>query len=223
MSNTNSRYFFMDSMRGILMMLGVLLHSAQVYSPKNVWLIHHQSSAVSAQYLVDFIHAFRMPAFFIVAGFFTFLTIEKYGIDKFLKIRGERIFIPLVTTALTLNSFQTFLLHANGWQQFDLPNYLHNGKWISHLWFLNFLLFFTFAVYIWGKTAKFISFRVENYADYLIDRMPMATVYLALPVWHILLQAFGKVMPDIYHSVGGIFSFYELGFYLQFFLFLNHR
>src|SRR5688572_24940770 len=107
---TATRIYFMDPLRGILMALGVVLHSAQVINPDYTWLIHSpQTSAVVAP-LVSLIHLFRMPAFYIVSGFFAYITVKRYPPSQFLKLRTEKILIPFVVTAITLNSFQAWIL-----------------------------------------------------------------------------------------------------------------
>ena len=64
----NQRIYYLDAMRGVLMMLGVVLHSAQVFNPREEWLFYSQKSTEFAPILIDTIHLFRMPAFFIVSA-----------------------------------------------------------------------------------------------------------------------------------------------------------
>lgn len=128
-----NRIYFMDSMRSILMMLGVVLHSSQVFNVEQSWVIYSDNTATFAEYLVEFIAAFRMPAFFVVAGYFCVLSIKKYAPGTFIKFRLTRIVIPLIITAITLNSLQVIILTYAGWHQFDLGKYLLEGGWVSHL------------------------------------------------------------------------------------------
>ncbi|GEM_PF-2177557 len=39
-----NRLYFMDSMRSVLMLLGVILHSAQVFNPEKSWVIYSEFS-----------------------------------------------------------------------------------------------------------------------------------------------------------------------------------
>ncbi len=64
------RLHALDNLRAILMWLGIVLHVAAVYTTHpmpNVWLDEQRTAFADA--LVSFIHVFRMPAFFILAGF----------------------------------------------------------------------------------------------------------------------------------------------------------
>ncbi len=137
------RIYYLDAMRAILMMLGVVLHSAQVFSPEQTWKIYSNDTTAIAAWLVNTIHMFRMPAFFIISGYFAMFTLKKYKIKKFLKVRIFRIILPLVTTALVVNSLQTYILVKSGWMMFDLDKYIKTGEWISDLWFLiNLIIYF---------------------------------------------------------------------------------
>ena len=71
MSNVvnDERLHYLDAMRSILMILGIVLHSANVFSDSD-WAIQNIDTSVYFSYLVEVIHLFRMPAFFIVSGFF---------------------------------------------------------------------------------------------------------------------------------------------------------
>ena len=111
----NTRIHYLDAMRGILMILGIVIHAAQIYSPEAVLKVVNPHTSVVMHYVVDSIHLFRMPAFFVVSGFFCYLTLEKYGVSRFLKLRLARIAIPLITTIFTLNLTMYYLLVNTGW------------------------------------------------------------------------------------------------------------
>ncbi len=136
------RYYFLDAMRSILMMLGVVLHSAVVFS-NNSWLLPEQESQFYSQ-IVHFIHLFRMPAFFIISGFFCHLMLGRIDNLIFIKQKFSRILIPLAATAITLNSLQNILLNDYRSENMDLlsSGYWLQGSWISHLWFLISLMYF---------------------------------------------------------------------------------
>lgn len=141
----SGRLVYLDAARGILMMLGVLLHAARLYDPQTDWLLHDDESHIAFRYLTEFIHFFRMPAFFVVSGLFCALALEKYGRTQFLLKRLQRIVIPLLATALVVNiPMSMFLLDWVGREDFDwrVSEYWLNGRWVLHLWFLWFLVIF---------------------------------------------------------------------------------
>jgi glucan biosynthesis protein C len=79
------------------------------------------------------------------------MAITRYGVLRFLKVRLTRIVVPLVATAVTLNTLQSYVVgRHNGANQsltglFLSPMYWWSGKWVSHLWFLNCLVVFFLA------------------------------------------------------------------------------
>ena len=67
------RYHSLDALRAAMMLLGLVLHSAASYmrtplEPHGPTTIANNERGIRP--LVFFIHLFRMPVFFVVAGFF---------------------------------------------------------------------------------------------------------------------------------------------------------
>lgn len=146
--NSSIRYYDLDALRSILMSLGIVLHSANVFSP-DPWAIQDAVTSDFYTSIVDFIHLFRMPAFFIVSGFFVYFSYSRSGSSIFITQRIPRIIIPLLVTAITLNSLQYWLLHENN--HFLSVDYAISGGWVSHLWFLNCLIYYFLIAYICMK------------------------------------------------------------------------
>lgn len=205
----NNRVHYLDAMRGVLMMLGVLFHSALVFSPRNNWAIHSENTTEIAFFLAEFIHLFRMPAFFIISGYFALFTIRKYSPDLFIKVRLKRILIPLFTTALTLNIAQAVLLKGSDWKIYYL-----DGGWISHLWFLWNLVFYFSLVFVMVKFfKKYFNFLLQK-IDEILLRLPLFILFL-LPSLSIALLVIGKILPD---TVLGI-EISSVLYYFPYFLF----
>lgn len=148
----NQRYYYMDSMRSVLMMLGVVLHASNVYCVTNDWIVRDSNGSIVFDLISEGIHVFRMPSFFIVAGFFACLTLSRYSKSTFLIVRLKRISIPLMCTAVLINSVESYVKHTIAdraqlgfWQYtyYELPATWLNGNWVSHLWFLNYLLVYS--------------------------------------------------------------------------------
>ncbi|MEL0317326.1 MAG: acyltransferase family protein, partial [Aquiluna sp.] len=71
------RLHSLDAARGSLMILGVLFHAL-------VFVYLFQEPASLSEFLAvvfthQLLHSFRMPAFFMIAGFFALLLIDKRG------------------------------------------------------------------------------------------------------------------------------------------------
>ena len=217
----HSHIHFMDLLRGILMALGVLLHSAQVFNPAKNWLIHSADSSPVAQPIVTAIHVFRMPAFFIVAGFFALLALKKYGPYKFLRLRAERVLIPLVVTAVTVNSIQMGLLAHTGWMTFRFDHYMVQGEWISHLWFLVYLFLYLTLAYAGAfvvRTRWFQMLPLES-MKHRINTMSLDAMLIALPLYQLALLAAAKLFPSMYADWLGMLSLFDFLYYFQFFVF----
>jgi len=97
-SNPNIRYHYMDNLRALAMLTGIFFHAAIAYSPimNDVWLSSDPSNSVALDSAAWFTHLFRMPLFFLIAGFFSCYLIEKRGMGGFLKNRAIRILVPFV-------------------------------------------------------------------------------------------------------------------------------
>lgn len=211
----------MDLLRGVLMALGVLLHSSQVFNPAKNWLIHSEDSSPIAQPIVTLIHVFRMPAFFMVAGFFALLTLKKYGPNTFLRLRAERVLIPLVVTALVVNSLQTALLVQTGWTTFQFARYVIQGEWISHLWFLIYLFLYMLLAYAGASVlqAKWAGhLPLASIKDW-ISKIPVDAMLIVLPAYQLALLAAAKLFPGIYAEWLDSLSLFDFLYYFQFFAF----
>jgi glucan biosynthesis protein C len=131
----------LDAARGILMMLGILLHTANIYRPGSTWLLADaDANADIFTLLARAIHVFRMPAFFWISGYFTAMTLLRKGPAALLLTRATRLLVPLIVVASTLNVAQDLLLASYKGQSLawaDLRLHAH------HLWFLIDLVAFT--------------------------------------------------------------------------------
>lgn len=93
---TAPRFYALDNLRAIMMWLGIVLHVAvnHMVSPSQLPWKDSQTSPV-ADLLLMLIHAFRMPVFFILAGFFVARMIEQRGPMGMLRNRLRRVALPL--------------------------------------------------------------------------------------------------------------------------------
>ena len=159
------RYFSLDALRGGMMMLGIVLHAAMLYlsaPPPTMPFPTDRNNAVVFDVVFAFIHSFRMPTFFVLAGFFTSLLIEKRGLWGTYKNRAGRILAPLaagIVTILPLTGLimLDFMLDARFGTHDLIPERealialsdelaakgVPVGRpMLGHLWFLYYLCFF---------------------------------------------------------------------------------
>lgn len=207
----------MDSARSILMSMGIILHTANVYSINGDWIVSDISQSFLFDIVTNLIHTFRMPAFFIISGFFCALTIKKYGIYKFSKIRFKRILIPFLFTLLFLNIPQTIYtnnLNITDINLFNIDNLL-NGSIIYHLWFLLYIVIyyiFIIILYYIFKKIKISKIKI-NYNHYIKNIIFNGFVFLSFFINLIIAYLF----PSSYNNIYFLGSFYNILYYFIFF------
>jgi len=91
------------------MLLVVVLHCSRIYSVSADWVASDRSNSIVFDLIGGTISAFAMPAFFLIAGFFSVSTLTRYRTTWFLKSRMMRLGIPLISTALTFNVLQVYV------------------------------------------------------------------------------------------------------------------
>jgi glucan biosynthesis protein C len=90
------RLHALDAVRAYALLLGVVLHSAAAFLqgfPIPMWLDEPAAGAAVIYYII---HMFRMSAFFLIAGFFARVLVERRGARAFIKDRLKRVGVPLV-------------------------------------------------------------------------------------------------------------------------------
>lgn len=138
------RLHYMDHLRAHMMLLGLVFHGALSYShvkEGEVWTYVESASHSLFDILCSLTHLFRMPAFFLVAGFFAALIMRQRSIRYFVRDRSLRILLPLLLLA-PLNDPLTQAIY--GWSSplsSSTPVTGQGFQW-HHLWFLYFLVLF---------------------------------------------------------------------------------
>jgi glucan biosynthesis protein C len=90
------RLHALDAVRAYALLLGVVLHSSAAFLegfPIPMWGTGDSSTGAAVIYYV--IHMFRMSAFFLIAGFFARVLVERRGVTAFIKDRAKRVAVPL--------------------------------------------------------------------------------------------------------------------------------
>ncbi|RAR75131.1 glucan biosynthesis protein C [Pantoea ananatis] len=223
MSTTKTeREYFLDSIRACLMLLGVPFHVSLIYSSQK-WAVNSSDASLWLTTLNDFIHAFRMQVFFVISGYFSYMLYLRYQPRRFLKVRLERVGIPMLTAVPLITLPQFFMLKAWTSKYADwsaLPPYakFNNLMWelISHLWFLLVLLILT--------TLGMITFRWLRDQKRNIDyqRVGWGKLALGLLIWGLMWAAFRRVVfytnPTLLSDALFNFVVMQSLFYLPFFM-----
>jgi fucose 4-O-acetylase-like acetyltransferase len=120
-------------------------HAAQPYGPTGGWWPIHEpvrAAVLGAFFMVN--RSFGMSLFFMIAGYFTVMSCDRYGARAFLRNRLERLGIPLVAFALIIMVLQVFVFGAKDG---------HLGQpWpfeVGPLWFVEHLPLYSVIYALW--------------------------------------------------------------------------
>ena len=156
MSGTHSlkRLHALDALRAAMMLLGLVLHSAASYTTYPLgaaWPYQDAHRTGIADWLVVIIHLFRMPAFFVMAGFFAAFLYDRDGTAGFLTHRARRLLLPLVAAWIVIfplvRSGFGYALSGGGRAGLEtaiqvLTTTPYTDPTLAHLWFIYYLIIF---------------------------------------------------------------------------------
>ncbi len=193
-----------DALRAIAMLLGVVFHATLAYKlkPHGGYQPHDEQFN---HWLFDlsgfFIHSFRMPLFFLIAGYFCRFLYYKIGEQKFTRHRWKRVGIPFfigIVSIVPLSLFPCFMydnVYKNGltwhaaWESSFIRMFRRNG--VYHLWFLYDLLMY-YVLTIVVMRANRIAFIRRGGVVFSLwwSKLSFTQAYwplvLSVPVWLIL-------------------------------------
>ena len=202
----------LDAGRGILMLLGVVLHTSNIYAENDEWLLSDDASSPFFDLLVSAIHSFRMPAFFLIAGYFCALALAKRpfrGFRSYLADRLLRLGVPLLVVWLLLSPVQYWVLHDSWWPldgRSVLPLY--------HLWFLVDLLVLSPFVPAFQSLVRAAMVRLEA-----IESLAWWESVLLLALGTMAVSLLVRATRVAYVPVFGLTSLYRLSMAAPFFVF----
>ncbi|EKF56989.1 glucans biosynthesis protein [Agrobacterium albertimagni AOL15] len=203
MSAVTAREHQWDWLRAFLMLLGIPYHAAMAYNARVLWDIQSPEKSEILTFLSGVLVTFRMPAFFIVAGYFAAMMLERRKPASWLRGRIIRLGIPFLTglvllapiqiavidleTALTGAISMTTALDQVG------EDLIHPGaNWIMHLWFLPALLAYS------GLLVLIMAGRRFGRLDHVIERteaicrarpgLTLMLLILATAAWEMMIH-----------------------------------
>ncbi len=222
--STTDRFHALDAVRGFALISGVVLHATMsFFLPIPA---HDVSQSATLGILFYVIHTFRMTLFFIIAGFFARLLMQRRGIKGFIQNRSARIAAPMLVAWVILAPLTTLILvwsalqslspeaAAAAWSTFAstpamlLPHTLRTVP-LMHVWFLYYLcICYALATVLCWLVAKVLdrTGRGRGALDRLVGALLgsyFAPWMLALPLFAILgfddriLLNMGIPTPDV--------------------------
>jgi glucans biosynthesis protein C len=216
--NQGERLHSLDAVRAFALLAGIVLHVSWPFLPGlagTSWALADPSSSVALGVLFYTIHNFRMPLFFMIAGFFARVLLHRRGVWPFIRNRTMRILVPLVIGWVLLYpliwaAFAWPVMKANGFVLPRLPSFF-NSRWsfpLAHLWFLYYLL----LMYGSALACRWMCLRLidrhgglRRLLDHGLTRLMgsrwMALLLALLPAYCLFLNAewftwFGLATPD---------------------------
>jgi peptidoglycan/LPS O-acetylase OafA/YrhL len=176
-----------DAVRGGALLLGVAFHATMSFLPgPQIWVVRDAASpSLGALFLT--LHMFRMILFFLVAGFFGRMLVERRGVSGFARNRAKRILLPLLIFWLPIMAalLACFIWGAARMNGGVLPTHQPPPPPITlatfpltHLWFLYVLTWFYVAAL---AVRRLPAARADMGLRFMIER-PFAGLLLAIPV-----------------------------------------
>jgi hypothetical protein len=171
---TPQRLHALDNLRALMMWLGIVLHVAinhlTVDSPLP-W--RDPKTSPAADLLLLFIHSFRMPVFFVLAGFFVALLVARRGAAGMLKNRALRLALPFAlfwpplfagTTVLAMVYIHLTVRGMPGIDPALAPARQSGGSPFNtmHLWFVYQLFGFSVLAWTGVRLQRFVPARLRE-------------------------------------------------------------
>src|SRR5471030_141227 len=223
---SNQREFFLDSIRAYLMLLGIPFHISLIYS-SHVWAVNSAVPSHGLTIFNDIIHAFRMQVFFVISGYFSYMLYERYDAQKWLKVRLERVAIPLAAAFPLITLPQLYFLMKftdkfSNWDSLDLYQKINITVWemVSHLWFLLTLVILTSICFYLFKFIKEIKNNrinlIKNKTNTL-GKLSIIFLFIGL-IYATVNRAISIFAPELLSNGAFNFIIMQTLFYLPFFV-----
>jgi|FEC22Drversion2_1045045.scaffolds.fasta_scaffold01083_9 glucans biosynthesis protein C len=198
-SGTVSRYHALDALRAAMMFLGIYLHAVVAYSPSGGWPYKPLQLTTTLDWSVALIHVFRMPVFYVMAGFFAALLLQRYGLRRAADNRFWRIVVPFVVGWIILFPLVMFLTAFGKTDDLSTAaQFILSGRFLAyahplHLWFLEYLIVLYLLAFVAvmsigrlpqdvrARLLRLFGWAVQSWWAPLIVAMPSFLALLALP------------------------------------------
>jgi hypothetical protein len=163
----SQRFHSLDNLRAVVMWLGIVLHVAVNHVTAESQLPwRDRETSMAADMTLVFIHAFRMPVFFILAGFFVAMLVSRRGVGGMLKHRLRRlglpflVFWPPVFAGMVVLAMLYVHLMVRGSLGIDpaiMPkNPARPDINTMHMWFVYYLLWFCLLTALLGHVSRYL-------------------------------------------------------------------
>ena len=187
-SHSLAHYHYIDFSRAVLLSLGVVFHAAL--------LCETRGAAFCG--LAALLHSFRMESFFLIAGFFSAMALQKRSVADFVAQRLVRLGVPLLFCGVTV-AWWVDIVRANELPlatAFDVHFWL-GGHWRAHLWFLGTLLVYVAIVFAIHTLAPNVDRLVRRH------RIPLGGFVAVVALTYFVTIHLCKLAPDVFGAIAG--------------------
>ena len=163
------RYHYLDNLRALALLAGILFHVGLGFSVifSGLWPSTNAETSILFDYWSWVLHTFRMPLFFLIAGFFAHYLVQKRGTGGFTKNRALRIALPfIIFWPLAVASIMGIFIFAASNMDVETPTIqmirfaMENPEAMggeqpplstTHLWFIYYLSIFCLVTAVMVK------------------------------------------------------------------------
>ncbi|MEP7246226.1 MAG: acyltransferase family protein [Gammaproteobacteria bacterium] len=210
-AGNGERLHALDAVRAFALLLGVVHHATLSFIPGAVVTLYAPVEDVSPSVLlmlVSFVgHNFRLPLFFMMAGFFAQMMVRRRGVPGFWADRLQRVLVPLIVgwavfyPCVVVIWNWGFTGHFERVPIFSEPVWL-GGFPLSYFWFLYYLLVFyalalgVRSVVLWLDTRGGLRRAADRLVREVVEKRWAGLPLLSVPVAAGLLSERGWSIVD---------------------------
>lgn len=188
------RYHYMDTARVGCMLLGIPYHVSLLYS-RGPWYFKAGQQDVFIEIIGRSTSIFRMPLFFIIAGFFSAQSLMRSDAREWLGKRAMILLVPVLFSLPTINQIILFFADYGHGDWGGLESSINRRSSIdivSHLWFLITLFWISFVFAIGWDRGWFGIEKIKFDVTYLV------LVVSAFLIWELGVES--VIRPHIVDS-----------------------
>jgi glucan biosynthesis protein C len=147
------RFYAFDAARGYMMLLGIFAHTILLVNLIGAPLPNER---IASEWVYQAIHLFRMPTFFLLAGFFGAMLMHRASFKGFIVSRFKRLVAPMLAALAVVAAFLV-PLGCTACQSLGASNAAPSflGYGLLHLWFIYDLVIIShIGLLIWWLGSK---------------------------------------------------------------------
>jgi glucan biosynthesis protein C len=144
-----NRLIYLDNLRSFALLLGLVFHTAIVYSSGVGYTIKSTETSEIYKWFVLWVHTFRMPLFFFLSGYFSELVLSRKGQTSYLHSRLSRVVLPGLVGLFLFAPVDGYFRSESSF--LFMPSYpmhlvtffIGENFTLSHIWFLYYLALYS--------------------------------------------------------------------------------